>query len=963
MWSPQKKFKGWVGLLMLVLWGTDVGQALAEEPYDVLWAKGAGSSHQDAGQGIATDSSGNVLIAGFLDEIHADCDIWYCGDDSFVAKYDPTGNLLWENRIEGTESEANGVAVDKDGNVFVVGHFTGEIDFGSGAEADRFISHGSGDVFIAKYSSSGRYLWAKQIGGMEEDYGFSIAVDPLGNVFVTGSFRGQADFDEDGDADLRSAAGSNDIFLAKYDPEGSLLWAKRAGGEDIDHGIGIALDSVGNVFVTGVFTEAADFNEDGNPDIKGYDGVISLGDIFLVKYDTDGIYQWAKSAGGVGLDSGLAVTTDRAGNAFITGRFWEDATFGEGEHRDTLNNSGGGDIFIAKYSPLGDYLWARAAGSGNSDVGNGIATDSMGNPFITGMVGGNSDFNGDGSPDLTILYFADAFVAKYSSDGSYLWAVGMGGAGVDAASGIAVNSADNVLVTGSFIGTALFDDISLTSSGRLDIFVAQMGYPPPPLGDRYEKDDSVDEAADLAGWEPLECTDPGDCWLCTAEVRRALLEPDAMCPGVFENGVAPRGAEKIWRLPLSELSLDSGTDRDFYHINIPDPAIEETGGDADIRPTWGPFRDENPVPLPECGFVQREEYGPGGRHNTIYLSIQSTLTIEVIPIANSLTGRPIGTDGEEIGLYRDGVRDSDLGGGPPLKKTILCPRSNRDLIPEGKDLRDLIFSLGERAEERSLSATGGYSLRIEYKVEVEREIPDWVLEETDAIGLGSIGGMPCLNTGSSIDPNHGLMAINNFPFCVDLGLPITEQLGLEHPLDPFIPGCEMDGPGCLEFYTVHWPETETGVPMEVEFTTSTEDLSFVLLDANQKVVAEAETYPTPTDGLLKKGPLRSVDQSPIITKRLYIPQLEAGFYLLAIGGKRALYDVEFMAPPVERVRRGDVNLDGEISKKDILSLTEHLSGKRPLLNDLARLAADLNRDGHLDEKDLMILVRRVGNRN
>jgi len=267
------------------------------------------------------------------------------------------GDLLWARSAGGSSGEGavgNGIAVDAAGNALVTGYFGDSATFGAGeANETTLTAAGLTDIFIAQYAPDGSLLWARSAGGSYYfDHGHGIAVDAAGNALVTGYFSDSATFGA-GEANETTLTGYHDIFIAQYAPDGSLLWARSAGGSGSDTGLGIAVDAAGNAPVTGYFGDSATFgageaNETtltavGNPDI------------FIAQYAPDGSLLWARSAGGSNWDSGEGIAVNAAGNALVTGEFYESATFGAGEANETTLTSvlGGPDIFIAKYAGVG----------------------------------------------------------------------------------------------------------------------------------------------------------------------------------------------------------------------------------------------------------------------------------------------------------------------------------------------------------------------------------------------------------------------------------------------------------------------------------------------------------------------------------------------------------------------------------------------------------------------------------
>ena len=376
--------------------GKDVFVAKYDTSGNLLWAKKGGGTDWDEGYGIAVDSAGNTYVTGYFEGTASfgGTSLTSSGsNDVFVAKYDASGNVLWEKKAGGTNfDKGRGIAVDGSGNAYVTGEFSGTASFGGTtlSSSGTYIA----DIFVAKYDASGNVLWAKKAGGSSWDEGRSIAVDGSGNTYVTGYFLGTANF---GGTTLTSS-GSNDVFVAKYDASGNVLWAKKGGGSSLDGGSGIAVDGSGNAYVTGEFSGTASF---GGTTLSSSGG----SDIFVAKYDASGAVLWAKKAWGTSDDLGFGIAVDGSGNTYVSGFFEGTASFGG----TTLSSSGSRDIFIAKYDASGSVLWAKKAGGTSDDEGEGIAVDGAGNTYVTGYFEGTASFGGD---TLISSGSRDIFIAK-----------------------------------------------------------------------------------------------------------------------------------------------------------------------------------------------------------------------------------------------------------------------------------------------------------------------------------------------------------------------------------------------------------------------------------------------------------------------------------------------------------------------------------------------------------------------
>lgn len=313
---------------------------------NVIWAKNDGGTGEPVAYSIAADSSGNTFITGGFGGSSSTVSfgsiiLTNAGNsvyDIFLAKYDPSGNILWAKSAGGTGHDVGrSVAVDASGNSYITGSFySTTINFGSTILAN-VNTNSTEDIFLAKYDTSGNVIWAKNAGGTVSDIGYSIAVDTSGNTYIAGSFNSTTiGF---GSTTLISA-GYDDIFLAKYDALGNVIWAKSVGGTSFDYATSISVDASENTYVTGSFwSSPLTF---GSTILTNAGG----GDIFIAKYAASGNVIWAKSAGGIGDDDGRSVAIDASGNTFITGYFMSPSiAFGLA----TLTTAGGGgDIFIAK---------------------------------------------------------------------------------------------------------------------------------------------------------------------------------------------------------------------------------------------------------------------------------------------------------------------------------------------------------------------------------------------------------------------------------------------------------------------------------------------------------------------------------------------------------------------------------------------------------------------------------------
>ena len=313
--------------------------------------------------------------------------------------------------------------------------------------------------------------WAVNATGASGTNGnepIDIATDPRGNVYMLGSF--ECDTVTFGSITLSNNDTSiwpSDLAFVKYSPAGNVVWAKHLCDCPNVHGSSLACDAAGNVYVTGSF---------GNSTITF--GSITLtnvgwGDAFLVKYDSSGSAVWAKSAGGTSSDVANHVTTDQAGNVYLTGTF-ESASFAIGSY--TLTNTGNVAVFTAKYDSAGNVLWAQCTGGGQEEYSQALAVDTWGNVYVAGgfssvtmAIGPYILTNAD-----TTSTNNDLFLVKYDAAGNLLWARRDGGRLTELSMSLTTDPSGNVYETGLFSDSVItFGGTTLNSAGYYNSFLVK----------------------------------------------------------------------------------------------------------------------------------------------------------------------------------------------------------------------------------------------------------------------------------------------------------------------------------------------------------------------------------------------------------------------------------------------------------------------------------------------------------
>ncbi|MFI5218770.1 MAG: SBBP repeat-containing protein [Bacteroidia bacterium] len=457
-----------------------------------LWAKGMGGGGSDGGNSLITDANGNIYTTGtFVDIVDFDpgAGVFNLTSangsfDVFVSKTDSGGNFVWAKAIGGIDTDnGRSIAFDPSGSgaVYISGHFRGTTDFDPGAGVFNLTSAtpGYSDIFICKLDTSGNFIWAKTMGGAEDDAGYSITIDPAGTgaVYCMGYFRATVDFDPGAGVFNLTSAGNTDIFVSKYSSSGNLIWVKAMRGTGYDWGIFIARCPAGStdVYTTGYFSGTVDFD----PGTGTYN-MTSAGsdDIFISKLDSAGNFIWAKALGGTDGDYATSIASDISGNVYTTGNFKLTADFDPGAGTyNLISTSGSNDIFISKLDSSGNFVWAKKIGGSTYDTGNDIIVDPFGNIYTIGGFTGMVDFD----PGVGVAVFTsggniDIFISRMDSSGNFVWAQHAVGANADNGRSFAFDAAGYLYATGSFSSTTLIftSATSLTNAGQSDIFIAKL---------------------------------------------------------------------------------------------------------------------------------------------------------------------------------------------------------------------------------------------------------------------------------------------------------------------------------------------------------------------------------------------------------------------------------------------------------------------------------------------------------
>jgi hypothetical protein len=518
---------------------TEIGK-----PYSPGWATNIGGISTDQGFGIATDSFGNVYNTGYFTNPSTLVNSFSTissgivitstfgtlsslgGQEVYVAKYNSSGLVQWATTIGGIGNDVGrSIATDTFGSCYVTGLYSGTSTFINSyssistgiivtSQFGNLLALGNTDAFIVKYNTNGIANWATNITGTDfAEIGRGIATDSLGNVYAAVNCDSSQIFVNSystvssgiivtstfGSIQISSAI--TDAFVIKYNSIGIAQWATTIVGGTLNTSFSIATDILNNVYVTG---QAGGSLGTNSSIINSYStvssGIIlvsSFGnlvltpgsyDAYLVKYNSNGLAQWATNITGNLEEGGFGVTTDIFGNVYATGYFSNPSTFINNFFTVSsgliltstfgrLSSIGSQEAYIVKYNSNGVVQWATTIGGRSQEQGRSIITDTLGNIYTTGFFTNPSTFINSYSTvssgiiilstfgRLSSIGSQEAYIAKYNSSGIVQWATTVGGTSIDQGLGITTDSSNNVYITGYFNNSTFINSYSTVSSG------------------------------------------------------------------------------------------------------------------------------------------------------------------------------------------------------------------------------------------------------------------------------------------------------------------------------------------------------------------------------------------------------------------------------------------------------------------------------------------------------------------
>jgi hypothetical protein len=376
--------------------------------------------------------------------------------------------------VGGTGSDVgNSVAADQEGNVYVAGLYEGTVDFDPGAGTAN-LSGGGG--FVAKYLADGTFVWARRFDGATPA---KVATDKHNNVYVAGSFSGTVDFDPRSSQHDVTSGGGSDAFVVRLTKNGNFGYAATFGGQADDTAGGLAVSTLGQVFVGGTFAGRADFD----PSTSGVTSIGNSGgdDGFIASLDETGAFRWAGSFEGPNDEEVSDLALDDSGNVLATGSYLGTTDFDPTNGTALTATAGNPEGFTLKWDNNGAFVWVAGFGGTGTTYATSVTVDRSGNVYTIGNFSRTVDLDPSGATfPVAGPKSGRVFVSKLDSSGAMVWGKAIGGSTVnDFGPGeVSVDRHDDVFVTGRFAGTQDFDPDggtqNLTSNGDDDVFVSKL---------------------------------------------------------------------------------------------------------------------------------------------------------------------------------------------------------------------------------------------------------------------------------------------------------------------------------------------------------------------------------------------------------------------------------------------------------------------------------------------------------
>ena len=441
----------------------NTNETLIIDPVVRLWGTYYGGSGNENGSSIATDTVGNVYLAGSTSSpngiattgSHQTIGVPYpYNDDAFLVKFNSNGVRQWGTYYGGTGAEGGiSSTIDASGNVYLAGRTESTAGIASVGAHQATYGGGRNDGFLVKFNSSGVRQWGTYYGGKGGGYSQSCATDTSGNIYLSGCAQSTTGIATTGSHQTAYGGGATDVYLVKFNSSGVRQWGTYYGGTSGEYAF-CAADATGNVYLGGITRSTTGISSTGAHQTTFGGGSRGGADAFLVKFNSSGVRQWGTYYGGTSDDAASSCEIDASGNVYLSGQTQSNTGINTiGAHQTSIGGSN--DAFLVKFNSNGVRQWGTYYGGTVYDVGNSCTIDTSGNVYLAGSTQATSGIAAAGAHQITYAGGPDdAYLVKFNSSGVRQWGTYYGGTGRDYGIRCAADASGNVYLAGNASSTS-----------------------------------------------------------------------------------------------------------------------------------------------------------------------------------------------------------------------------------------------------------------------------------------------------------------------------------------------------------------------------------------------------------------------------------------------------------------------------------------------------------------------------
>jgi hypothetical protein len=420
---------------------------------------------------ISTDSEGNIYATGVLSSL-TDFDSGpgvynlIPGPNLmsiFISKMNSAGEFIWAKKIEGELLYIKDIEVDEESNVYIYGTFSFSVDFDPGPGTCILDFQGGTDAYIVKLNAEGDFVWAKTFGGLNNQWASCIHLDEEQNILLSGSFKGDADFDPGSGTEIFNTYSpvlddyTFDIYISKLNPSGQLIWAKQFRTYSYGESSAMTTDHANNIFLTGYYVKMLDADP-GNNTVNLEGSNLINKNAFLLKLDANGDFMFSKNYTSTFNIYATSIAQDENDNLYLAGTFEGEADLDPGPNVLTAISNVSSNGFICKLDAAGNTVWGKGFGGPNTEKLLFLGLDSQGNPISSGYFSLYSEFDTGSDPFiLNSNGNIDVFITKLDTNGQFIWAKNIGGTNYEELTDMRFDNSGNIFLSGTMVSNTDLD--------------------------------------------------------------------------------------------------------------------------------------------------------------------------------------------------------------------------------------------------------------------------------------------------------------------------------------------------------------------------------------------------------------------------------------------------------------------------------------------------------------------------